>query len=132
LNTRRLEKLVTTSMRPQFGIGDSVYTAEILIPIMESTKHGVRPVAMAETLVVIRELLCRAFGGATQANKKRGWWRAGSKPASAAVENTHATFEVTAAPVEQSLTFLRALKHELERSLGEQVVFIRVAMVTVL
>lgn len=132
LNTRRLEKLVTAAMRPQFGMGASVYTVELLIPVMESTKRGVRPVATSQTLVAIRQLLCRAFGGATRANKKRGWWQGTGKSASTSVENTHAAFEITAAPIEQSLTFLRALKRELERALGEQIVFLRIAMVTLL
>jgi hypothetical protein len=128
----RLQKKLMPNMQPDLGVGATVFTAEILIPVAEKTADGFRRVATRLELRAITTLLCKAFGGVTRPYRKRGYWFSSNRPSISPEQNTHAVFEVVTAPTEVSLKFLRALKHELERALGEDVIFLRTAAASVL
>ena len=130
-DANRFEKMMSPELRPKFGVGSTVYTAEILVPTAEVSEDQTHRVATRRELREITHLLCQAFGGVTRSHPKRGLWISTKRPFKIG-RNTHAVFEIVAAPTDRSLEFLRILKRELERHLGEDVIFMRLSSVTML
>jgi len=120
----------------------SVYRYRLLLPLVQVFRESPRAlrrveIAAREDLAVLRDMLIRHFGGVTMNAPMPSpllgvGARDPDKPTETLEENEHATFEVYAAPIQESDDYFRTLRKELQEALGEGVILIERSELTLI
>jgi hypothetical protein len=120
----------------------SVYSYCVLVPIAQIIRESPTTfrrvvITVGEDLDVLQSMFIRHFGGVTLAVRDsfplRGLGgRDPQMPLETLEENEHVSFEVYAAPIQESDDYFRALRQELQEALGEGVILIERQDVTLI